>query len=95
MKLADTSWWVAWSLPGDGRHDDAVALLDHLGPNEQVLTTNLIVVKPGPSYDARMDTPPRSGSSTGLMPSTSRPNSLFIRHLRARGQGMGMAPQTR
>ncbi|MGA9597708.1 MAG: PIN domain-containing protein [Acidimicrobiia bacterium] len=43
MKFADTSWWVAWSLPGDGRHDDAVALLDHLGPNEQVLTTNLIV----------------------------------------------------
>lgn len=43
MKFADTSWWVAWSLPGDGRHVDAVALLDHLGSNEQVLTTNLIV----------------------------------------------------
>lgn len=43
MKFADTSWWVAWCLPGDGRHGDAVALLDHLGANEQVLTTNLIV----------------------------------------------------
>lgn len=43
MKFADTSWWVAWSLPGDRRHGDAVALLDHLGPREQVLTTNLIV----------------------------------------------------
>ena len=43
MKFADTSWWVAWSLPGDGRHGDAVALLDHLGPHEQVLTTNLVV----------------------------------------------------
>ncbi|MGF1666330.1 MAG: type II toxin-antitoxin system VapC family toxin [Acidimicrobiia bacterium] len=43
MKFADTSWWVAWSLPGDGRHGDALALLDHLGPTEQTLTTNLIV----------------------------------------------------
>jgi predicted nucleic acid-binding protein len=43
VKFADTSWWVAWSLPGDGRHRDAVALLDHVGSVEQVLTTNLIV----------------------------------------------------
>lgn len=43
MKFADTSWWVAWALPGDGRHGDALALLEHLGANEQVLTTNLIV----------------------------------------------------
>jgi predicted nucleic acid-binding protein len=43
VKFADTSWWVAWSLPADGRHRDALALLDHLGPTEQVLTTNLIV----------------------------------------------------
>jgi uncharacterized protein len=43
VKFADTSWWVAWSLPGDGRHSDALALLDHLGSAEQVLTTNLIV----------------------------------------------------
>ena len=46
MKFADTSWWVAWSLPGDGRHADALALLDHLGAAEQVLTTNLIVGEP-------------------------------------------------
>ena len=43
MKFADTSWWVAWSLPGDRRHSDALAMLAHLGPAEQVLTTNLIV----------------------------------------------------
>lgn len=43
MKFADTSWWVAWSLPGDGRHSYALALLEHLGPTEQVLTTNLII----------------------------------------------------
>lgn len=43
MKFADTSWWVAWSLPGDGRHRDALAMLTHLGASEQVLTTNLIV----------------------------------------------------
>ena len=43
MKFADTSWWVAWSLPGDGRHGDALTLLEHLGPTEQVLTTNLII----------------------------------------------------
>lgn len=30
-------------MPGDGRHGDAMALLDHLGPTEQALTTNLIV----------------------------------------------------
>ena len=43
MKFADTSWWVAWSLPGDRRHTDALALLDHVGAAEKVLTTNLIV----------------------------------------------------
>ena len=37
MKLADTSWWVAWSLPGEGRHNDALQMLAHLGPAEQVL----------------------------------------------------------
>ena len=41
MKFADTSWWVAWSLPADGRHHDALAMLGHLGVSEQVLTTNL------------------------------------------------------
>ena len=43
MKFADTSWWAAWSLPGDGRHSDSLAVLDHLGGTEQVLTTNLVV----------------------------------------------------
>ena len=43
MKFADTSWWVAWSLPGDQRHSDALAMLAHLGPVEQALTTNPIV----------------------------------------------------
>lgn len=43
MKFADTSWWVAWSLPSDGRHRDALAMLAHLGPAELVLSTNLVV----------------------------------------------------
>lgn len=43
MKFADTSWWVAWSLPGDRRHADALAILAHLGSSEQVLTTNLVL----------------------------------------------------
>lgn len=43
MKFADTSWWVAWSLPGDRRHDDALAVLRHLGRGERILTTNGIV----------------------------------------------------
>ena len=43
MKFADTNWWVAWSLPDDGRHSAALAMLDLLGPAEQVLTTNLVV----------------------------------------------------
>jgi predicted nucleic acid-binding protein len=43
MKFADTSWWVAWSLPGDDRHADALGMLSSLGANEQVLTTNLVV----------------------------------------------------
>ncbi|MGH9196829.1 MAG: type II toxin-antitoxin system VapC family toxin, partial [Acidimicrobiia bacterium] len=42
-KFADTSWWVAWSLPSDGRHRDALAMLAHLGPAELVLSTNLVV----------------------------------------------------
>lgn len=43
MKFADTSWWVAWSLPGDGRHASAMTMLKHLGSAEMTLTTNLIV----------------------------------------------------
>lgn len=42
MKFADTGWWVAWSLPGDGRHADAIGMLDRLGRSEQILTTNLV-----------------------------------------------------
>lgn len=43
MKFADTSWWVAWSLPGDSRHSEALELLARIGPGEQVLTTNLVL----------------------------------------------------
>jgi uncharacterized protein len=42
MKFADTSWWVAWALPSDGRHADALAMLHQLGKSEQILTTNLV-----------------------------------------------------
>ncbi len=43
MKFADTGWWVAWVFPGDARHRDALAMLDRLGRNEEVLTTNLVM----------------------------------------------------
>jgi predicted nucleic acid-binding protein len=43
VKFADTSWWVAWALPNDSRHDAALAMLNALGRNEQVITTNLVV----------------------------------------------------
>lgn len=43
MKFADTSWWVAWTLPDDARHDAALAMAESLGRAEQVLTTNLVV----------------------------------------------------
>lgn len=42
MKFADTGWWVAWALPGDARHEDAIAMLGALGGSEQILTTNLV-----------------------------------------------------
>lgn len=42
MKFADTSWWVAWALPGDRQHADALAVLQRLGRKEQILTTNLV-----------------------------------------------------
>jgi predicted nucleic acid-binding protein len=42
VKFADTSWWVAWALPCDARHDDALAMLGALRRNEQILTTNLV-----------------------------------------------------
>ena len=43
MKFADTSWGVAWALPSDRRHDDALAVLRHMGRGERILTTNGIV----------------------------------------------------
>ena len=43
MKFADTSWWVAWALPDDARHRDALGMLALIGAGEQVLTTNLVV----------------------------------------------------
>lgn len=42
MKFADTGWWVAWALPGDPRHHEALAMLGVLGRSEQILTTNLV-----------------------------------------------------
>lgn len=43
MKFADTSWWVAWALPGDARHGDALGMLSALGRSEQILTSNLVI----------------------------------------------------
>lgn len=43
MKFADTGWWVAWALPSDARHRDALAMLGKLGRAEQILTTNHVV----------------------------------------------------
>jgi uncharacterized protein len=43
MKFADTGWWVAWALPGDARHHDALAMLADVGRSEQVLTSNLVL----------------------------------------------------
>ena len=42
MKFADTGWWVAWALPDDRHHRDALGMLERLGKSEQVLTTNLV-----------------------------------------------------
>jgi uncharacterized protein len=43
VKFADTSWWVAWALPGDARHATALQMVAGLGRGEQVLTSNLVV----------------------------------------------------
>src|SRR6202035_1225623 len=43
VKFADTGWGVAWGLPGEARHGDALGLLAALGTSEQVLTSNLVV----------------------------------------------------
>lgn len=42
MKFADTGWWVAWAMPGDSRHRNALGMLAMLGKSEQVITTNLV-----------------------------------------------------
>ena len=42
MKFADTSWWVAWALPDDRRHRTSLAALDRVGPNEQLLTSDMV-----------------------------------------------------
>ena len=43
MKFADTSWWAAWTLPGDSLHLDALETFALVGDHERVLTTNLVV----------------------------------------------------
>jgi uncharacterized protein len=43
VKFADTGWWVAWSLPGDARHREALGMLAALGRSEQVISSNLVV----------------------------------------------------
>lgn len=43
MKFADTSWWVAWTMPRDRRNAQAVQIGESLGSNEQILTSNLVV----------------------------------------------------
>lgn len=43
MKFADTSWWVAWVLPDDAHHLEALEVLALIGSGEQVLTTNLVL----------------------------------------------------
>ncbi len=43
MKFVDTSWWVAWTLPEDSRHDAVRNTIAHVGEGERLLTTNLVV----------------------------------------------------
>lgn len=43
MKFVDTSWWVAWTLPEDSRHDAIRNMVAHVGEGERLLTTNLVV----------------------------------------------------
>lgn len=42
MKFVDTSWWVAWALPDDARHRDALRMSARIGGGERLLTTNLV-----------------------------------------------------
>jgi predicted nucleic acid-binding protein len=43
VKFADTRWWVAWAAVRDQRHDQALAMLRHVGATEQIVTTDLVV----------------------------------------------------
>jgi predicted nucleic acid-binding protein len=43
VKFADTNWWVAWALPDDARHHDALAVLSSVARTEQILTSNLVL----------------------------------------------------
>lgn len=43
MKFADTSWWVAWALPDDNRHAEALTMVRGLGRTERICTTNLVI----------------------------------------------------
>ena len=41
--FVDTSWWVAWTLPGDARHGDALSIVARVGHRERLLTTNFVL----------------------------------------------------
>jgi uncharacterized protein len=43
VRFADTSWWVAWALPDDAHHQEALAVVGVLGDQGRVLTSNLVV----------------------------------------------------
>ena len=43
MKFVDTSWWVAWALPEDARHGEAMHMAARVGESERLLTTNLVL----------------------------------------------------
>jgi uncharacterized protein len=43
VRFADTSWWVAWALPDDAHHQEALAVVGVLGEQGRVLTSNLVV----------------------------------------------------
>ena len=43
MKFVDTSWWVAWTLPEDAHHGQALSLALRVGNGERLLTTNLVL----------------------------------------------------
>lgn len=43
MKFVDTSWWVAWALPEDARHVEAMNMAARVVDSERLLTTNLVM----------------------------------------------------